>query len=313
VDIDQLIAFDRIVREGSFSRAAVALGIGQPAVSSRIFGLEESLGGALFARGRRISLTALGDSFLPYVRRVLEVLGEGVEAARLARSGQRGRIRLGALGSLAGGLVGPAMASFVRTHPDVECSLKSADHEVLVELLLDGILELALITWPCPEPLAGELLPLFVFHEPVVLVAHPRHPLALRGRVKRDEIAGLARPLLRLRWWPTDPAELSRLALKAGTPVQVPMETARHLVLSGVGAGFFTRTYVAEDLIRGALREVQVRGLRRIFRHSALVRRRRTLPLSSAAADLVQALRAQAQHLEQRRGVRSAPLRAPNC
>ena len=37
---DQLVAFQRIVREGSFSRAAFALGIGQPAVSARIAALE---------------------------------------------------------------------------------------------------------------------------------------------------------------------------------------------------------------------------------------------------------------------------------
>jgi len=42
------------VREGSFSRAAFSLGIGQPAVSSRIQALEQTVGGALFTRGRRI-------------------------------------------------------------------------------------------------------------------------------------------------------------------------------------------------------------------------------------------------------------------
>src|SRR5258706_3131954 len=114
--VDQLTAFERVVREGSFSRAALALGIGQPAVSSRIVALETAIGGALFTRGRRVALTALGEGFLPYARRTLDVLGEGVEAARLAQVGQRGRIRLGALGSLAGGLVGPALAAFLKTH-----------------------------------------------------------------------------------------------------------------------------------------------------------------------------------------------------
>ena len=42
--LEQLIAFERVVREGSFSRAALALGIGQPAISSRIQALEVALG-----------------------------------------------------------------------------------------------------------------------------------------------------------------------------------------------------------------------------------------------------------------------------
>src|SRR5689334_18140039 len=76
MDLDQIAAFERVVREGSFSRAAVALGIGQPAVSSRIQALEEDVGGILFLRGRRVSLTPMGEGLLPYARRVLEVLRE---------------------------------------------------------------------------------------------------------------------------------------------------------------------------------------------------------------------------------------------
>ena len=127
-------------------RRSLSLGIGQPAVSSRIQGLEDELGGALFRRGRRISVTPLGESFLPYARRVLDVLHEGVESARMAQLGGRGRVKLGSLGSLSAGLVAPALARFNRTHPSVDCMLKSADHEVLVQMLVDGIVDLGVIS-----------------------------------------------------------------------------------------------------------------------------------------------------------------------
>jgi len=138
MDREQLATFDRIAREGSFTRAAISLGIGQPAISARIQALEEQVGGTLFTRGRRIALTTLGESFLPFARRALEVLGEGIEAARLAQIGQHGRIRLGSLASLAGGLVGPALSAFVRVHPRVECFVRAGDHERIVALLLDA-------------------------------------------------------------------------------------------------------------------------------------------------------------------------------
>src|SRR5438067_11703232 len=77
MQIDQLVAFDRIAREGTFSRAAVALGLGQPAVSARILALEDAVGGSLFVRGRKLRLTALGESFLPYARRAPEVRRAG--------------------------------------------------------------------------------------------------------------------------------------------------------------------------------------------------------------------------------------------
>jgi DNA-binding transcriptional LysR family regulator len=297
MDFDQLLAFERVAREGSFSRAALAVGIGQPAMSARIHALEAALGGALFTRGRRITLTPLGEGFLPWARRLLETLEEGVESARLSQQGRRGRIRLGALGSLAGGLVAPAVAELIRARPDLECTVRSGDHEVLVERLLDGIVELALIAWPCSEALAASLSPLILLREPVVLVAHPRHPIARRGAVSPAELARKARPLLRLRWWPAHHPAVTRLAQASGTFVEVPMETARHLVRHGTGAGFFTRTYIAEDVARGDLKEVRVHPFPRLFRDCALVRRARPTPLSPAAAYAVELIRRQARRL----------------
>jgi len=139
---DQLLAFQRIAREGSFSRAAFSLDIGQPAVSSRIRALEQALGGPLFTRGRRVALTALGETFLPYVERALAVLDEGMEKGRLAGTGKRGRVTVAALGSLAGGLVGPALAELLRSHSDVEWMIRSGNHESVLQALWDGLVEL---------------------------------------------------------------------------------------------------------------------------------------------------------------------------
>jgi DNA-binding transcriptional LysR family regulator len=297
MDRDQLAAFDHVAREGSFTRAAVALGVGQPAVSARMRALEEQVGGALFTRGRRVALTALGESFLPFARRALEVLGEGVEAARLAQVGQRGRVRLGTLASLAGGLVGPALGAFVRANPQVECFVRAGDHERIVALLLDGIVDLGVVTWPCTEAAAADLQPVLLFHEPVVLVARPGHPLAARPRPTQDDLVRLGRPLFRLRWWQKHHPLVVELAERAGQAVELPMETARALAIAGAGVGFFTRTYIADDLARGALAEIELRDLPHLHRDSALVRRRHSAPLSPAAANLVEALRRQAATL----------------
>jgi DNA-binding transcriptional LysR family regulator len=305
MDVDQLAALDRVVREGSFSRAALALGLGQPAVSARIQALEAKVGGLLFHRGRRIALTALGETFLPFARRALEVLREGVGAAQLAQVGQRGRVRLGVLGSLAGGLGGPALARFLPAHPEVHVWMRSGNHEELLEQLLDGLLDLAVITWPCPEPASSAVGAVLLFREPVPLVVHPRHPLA-RGEADAAAVAALATPLIRLRWWQSHHPVVTALADRAPRAVELPMEAARQLVASGTGAGFFTRTYVADDLARGDLVEVPVRDLPRLHRDAALVRRVRS-DLSPAGAALVEALRAQAAALGLLRPGRPAP------
>ena len=292
MELDQLVAFDRVAREGSFSRAAVALGLGQPAVSARILSLEESVGGALFVRGRSLRLTALGESLLPYVRRSLEVLREGVDASRLAQVGERGSVRVAALGSLAGGLLGPALAEFVRAHPQVECTIRSGYHEALLQLLLDGIVDVALTVWPFAS--AVELTPIFVLREPVVLAVHPRHPLARKRRVRREEVARLARPLIRMRWWQTHHPQIVALSDESPVMVDVAMEAARHLVSRGIGGGFFSRTYIAEELASGALVQVPVAGMS-IFRDSALVRRKHAAPISPALAAFIELLRRHAR------------------
>jgi DNA-binding transcriptional LysR family regulator len=82
MDIDQLQAFERIVREGSFSRAARTLDITQPTISARIQALEQEVGSSLFIRGgRKVTLTERGESFRPSQRGVDRFCG------RVARRG----------------------------------------------------------------------------------------------------------------------------------------------------------------------------------------------------------------------------------
>ncbi|HLK37092.1 MAG TPA: LysR family transcriptional regulator [Polyangiaceae bacterium] len=297
MDREQLAAFVHVARRGSFTQAAVALGVGQPAVSARIRALEERVGGALFARGRRARLTVLGESFLPFARRALEVIDEGLEVARLTQIGKRGRVTLGSLASLTGGLVGPAVGALLRENPDVACLVRAGEHERIVELLVDGVVELGVVAWPCAERVAADLRPLLVFREPVVLVAGPTHPLARRARVVEQDVVRLGRPLFRLRWWPEHDSRLLALAERAGPAVELAMEAARSLARGGAGVGFFARTYVAEDLKMGTLVEVPVQHMAPIERGSALVRRGRSGPLSPAAAHLIEALRRQAAAL----------------
>jgi LysR family transcriptional regulator, low CO2-responsive transcriptional regulator len=292
--LDQLVAFDQVVRDGSFSRAALSLGLGQPAVSSRIQGLEAALGGPVFRRGRPIALTPLGENFLPYARRTMEVLSEGVENVRLTLAGKRGRASLGTLASLAGALVGPALGRLMRQHPEVDCLVRSGWHEAMLGLLLDGLVELALVTWPCPPALEPELRLLFTLREPVVLVAHRRHPLARLARVRAADVVRLGRPCYRLRWWQAHHPAIDRLAERTGRNLELPMESARQLVNAGQGVGFFPRTLIAEDITRGSLREIRVRDVAAITRDSALVRRLRGGPLSPASEQLAACLRAEA-------------------
>jgi LysR family transcriptional regulator, low CO2-responsive transcriptional regulator len=300
IDTAQLLAFERVARDRSFSRAARALDIAQPTISDRVRALEGAVGGHLFVRGagRTIELTDLGAAFLPYARRALDVLDTGVDVARQSLSGERGRASIGVLESLSGTFLGPALAAFHAAHPGVEVLVRAGRHPQLLELLLDGIVSMALVASPAPPPAGAELETLLTLREQVVLVAAPTHPLARLQRVRADQVAQLGKPFLLLRWWIDLPPPLARLAERAQPRLDLPMDTGRNMVLQGSGAGFFPWLQVAEPIAAGALRQVEVVDLPPLLRDSALVRRAGAPPPGPPAAALVEAIRRRADQLQ---------------
>jgi DNA-binding transcriptional LysR family regulator len=298
LDLEQLTTFERIVREGSFSAAAWALDIPQPTVSARIKALEQTLGGALFhRRGRQISLTELGQTFLPYARRAIAVLSEGIEMAHQAEQGLYGRVTYGGLSSLSGALVGPAVAHFHRAHSQVELIVRGGDHESVVNWLRDHVIELGFIVWPCPENVLTPMQPLLRMREDVILAVGANHPLSKRGSITYAELLAAAHPFLSLRWWKNIHPTITQIAAQSESSITISMESARHMVRTGIGLGFFAQVYVADDLESGALVALTVQDLDPLYRESALVWFPRETPLSPAADSFIACLRAQAKRL----------------
>lgn len=298
LDLEQLITFERIVREGSFSAAGWALDIPQPTVSARIKALEQILGGKLFhRRGRQVTLTDLGQTFLPYVQRSIAVLTEGVEMARQAEQGHCGRVSYGGLASLSGTLVGPAVAHFYAEHPNVDLLIKGGDHENVVGWLRDRIIELGFVVWPCPESVATPMQPLLRLRETVSLVVSADHAFAGRRSITYAELLSVARPFLSLRWWKTLHPTISQIAADSQSSMTISMESAQHMVKAGIGIGFFTYAFVADDLARGSLVALTVDDLEPLYRETALVRLPRDTPLSAAANSFITYLRLQALKL----------------
>jgi DNA-binding transcriptional LysR family regulator len=273
VHSDHLLAFESIVREGSFGKAARALGISQPSISARVRALEREVGGVLLDRSRRgVSLTEQGRAFLPYARRVLEVMDEGLEASREVWEGRRGRVTVGVPESLAGGFVASAISRFRSSHPEAEVFAKTGHSDQVVEMLHDGVAKLGLITG---SYLDDGLTTVLRFREPLVTVTHPDHPLAARKDIPFAEVVQKAAPFFLVRWSPAFAAKVEGVAhgaFGARTMMEVPVSTARELLLSGVGASLLTRSLAERDLASGRLVELGVADPPRSNRESALVR-----------------------------------------
>ena len=113
------------MRCGGFTRAAADLHLAQPVVSAHIKRLEQELGVTLLHRARPVSLSAAGDSFLPYVRRALASLDEGERSVRAFRSVSVGHVRVAATSLLGGFDLVSTIGRFRLRYPGVTVSLRT--------------------------------------------------------------------------------------------------------------------------------------------------------------------------------------------
>lgn len=136
-----------VADHGSFSGAAEALSMTQPAVSRQIAGLERRVGVRLFTRvPRGVRPTAAGEVAVEMARDSLARL-RALEA-RLASFAQlaSGELRLSAFTSANIVLVPEAFRRFAGVYPGVSLSLLQTDQEALLTAVRDGRIDLALIT-----------------------------------------------------------------------------------------------------------------------------------------------------------------------
>jgi DNA-binding transcriptional LysR family regulator len=124
LDPDLLAAFVAVADHRSFTRAAAVLNRTQSAVSMQIKRLEERLQVELFHRTKvNVSLSAAGESFLGYARRILMLNDEAI--GRLRDHRIEGRVRLGAMEDY-GTLVVPALlANFIAEYPLINVEMET--------------------------------------------------------------------------------------------------------------------------------------------------------------------------------------------
>ena len=120
VELRQLRCLVAIVDAGSFTDAAIDLGVSQAAVSRTLASLETALGVRLLRRTtREVSLTAAGSRVLPHARRTL---AEADDILRAAAAGHA-RLRLGYAWSALGRHTTPFQRRWAAEHPEVELQL----------------------------------------------------------------------------------------------------------------------------------------------------------------------------------------------
>jgi DNA-binding transcriptional LysR family regulator len=143
LELRELRCLVAIVDSGTFTDAAIDLGMSQAAVSRNVASLEAKLGARLVKRTtRRLELTPAGERVLRQARRVLA----GVDAIHSEAASGQGVVRIGYAWSALGRHTVPFQRRWAAAHPDVELELVRTN--TATAGLADGSTQLAILRKP---------------------------------------------------------------------------------------------------------------------------------------------------------------------
>lgn len=273
MDLAELRVFLAVATERSFSRAAAKLHRTQPAISQAIRRLEDEVGEKLFDRSSKDgTLTEAGRILKDYADRILRLTDEAELSVRELRDLHRGRVLIG-VNEAAATILLPLIERFRTAHPAVMLDVRRvAARHVAVEVA-QGNLDFGVMTFQPPE---RKLQALTLGADEMVLLVHPEHPLAGRGKVTMAEF-GQQTVIAH-----SDPSpareRVLRLSEVRHAPINIQialpsLEAIKRAVEMRMGVALLPRRCALAEIARGTLVAVRVPEVR-LPRHVRLVYRR---------------------------------------
>ena len=267
----QLTLFESVARHLSYTRAAEELHLSQPAVSMQVRQLEDAAGLPLFEKmGKRIHLTEAGQEMFNYARRIGQELQELDDVMASLKGVQRGHLRL-SVATTANSFATRILAAFSHRYEGTTYSLDVTNRKTLLDQLANNETDIVIMGKP-PED--ADLVVQPFMENPLVVIAHPDHPLAahvgpvplkaLRSEtfVVRERDSGTRIAMERF---------FGERGIQLKTGIETTSNSAiKHAVEAGLGLGIVSIHTLDLELEAGALVVLDVEGFP-ILRHWHLV------------------------------------------
>lgn len=187
MNISQLKTFLMVVEHSSFSAAARAMRLSQPAVTMQIQSLEADLGATLLDRKyRSVELTEAGRLLLPHARAIVEQVNEARDGIAALADTVTGRLILSASTTPGQYILPRLVGGFLHANPEVTIAIGIHDTAEVVESVESGEANLGVVGAQVPGARVG-------FEElgsdDLVMVCPQDHPLATTTAPTNDEVA----------------------------------------------------------------------------------------------------------------------------
>lgn len=268
INLNQLRVFYAVAKGGSFTQAAQALSITQPAVTVHIRELEKYHGVRLFDRGgRRVKLTDAGQTLFEYAQRIFTLTEEAEHALENARSLRAGRLQL--LGSLTVGAyyLPPVINLFKARFPEIHVTLSVDNSQRVVERIAALREDVGFLSGPVRDE---QLVVRPFLEDELVILVPPGHAWSTRRSVSLHELGG--QPLILRELGSATRALMEERLRQAGIHPRVSMELGsneaiKRAVEMGMGVSVLSATIIKREAEAGLLKILRIRekGLTRQF------------------------------------------------
>ncbi len=266
VSLRHLTIFIKVCEEKSMTGAAAVLHMTQPSVSQAIHEIESVYGTALFERlNRRLYITPAGTTLLSYACRIVSLMHQ---AGQAMASYSLPPIRIGASVTIGEVFLVELLQHMNKIDAAQELFSEIHNTSELEHMLLNSALDVALVEGSITSPY---LLSSPFMVDELVLIVHPAHRLAAKGRASVTELTGI--PFF-LR---EEGSGTRNLFLHAMESYNIPVciagsynntESLKKAVAAGIGATVLSRRLVEDDIRRGLTAPVEIENvsLKRIFK-----------------------------------------------
>ncbi len=259
----RLKVFHTVAKLLSFTKAAEALHMTQPAVTFQVRQLEEYFNTRLFDRTHnKVNLTPAGERVAEFAERIFDLYSEMENSVRDLTGEISGALTIGASTTIAEYMLPALLGEFKNRYPDINLRLKVSNSEGIVSMVEHNVIDLGVVE----SPVSNKNLIVEVCHDDqLVVVAAPDHELVKRGTkvkaaelvdypfVSREEGSGTRDVISQyLTQEKVNPAKMN-FSLELGSP-----EAIKGAVEAGMGITIISRSIIEKELKLGTLCELQL-------------------------------------------------------
>lgn len=287
LNVHQLHIFYTVAERGSFSAAAQALHMTQPAVTMQVQALEERFGTKLLNRTtKKLELTEAGQWLLPQARKAVELMRE--TDALMARfiEDLKGRLVFAASLTFGEYVLPRLLGTFLRKYPDISVNMKVMNTTEIIDAIRNQGLDFGIIEAPCDVPgFDAEA----VMNDELTLVVPSSHPFAQRDEVELAEV--IQEPLiLREKGSGTRRVMEEELQRHGVTDGQLRILSefgstgaVKSAVEAGLGLSVISRWTIKHEVALGLIKPVRIKGVSFIRQFYAVRLQSSLLPIPAAA------------------------------